>query len=168
MGCVPDTPIGLYVERSSEMLIGILGILLAGGAYVPIDPAYPEERVKYILEDAGIKQLVTQSQLRDKAILKNLTADILVISDETHATAPDITTTSDNLAYMIYTSGLQESQKGFALAIAISYILRLPAFEVYPHAVERFLLLSSFAFDSSLVGIFWTLCQGGYACSSTT
>ena len=59
------------VTRSSEMIVGLLGIMKAGGAYVPIDPAYPESRLQYILEDAQIKVLVTQEKLQQKWLYLN-------------------------------------------------------------------------------------------------
>ncbi|MEH2279392.1 MAG: amino acid adenylation domain-containing protein [Nostoc sp.] len=68
----PDTLIGICVERSLEMIIGVLGILKAGGAYVPIDPNYPQERINFMLEDSGISVLLTQSLLLDNLHLDNL------------------------------------------------------------------------------------------------
>ncbi|HGE5783336.1 TPA: AMP-binding protein, partial [Bacillus pseudomycoides] len=59
-GVGPETMVGICVERSVEMIIGLLGILKAGGAYVPLDPTYPEQRLKYILDNANIKLMVTQ------------------------------------------------------------------------------------------------------------
>ena len=66
LGVGPEVVVGLCVERSLEMLIGLLGILKAGGAYLPLDPAYPQERLAFMLEDAGAPVLVTQSALLDR------------------------------------------------------------------------------------------------------
>ena len=66
LGVGPETVVGLCVERSPEMLIGLLGILKAGGAYLPLDPDYPRERLEFMLADAGVSVLVTQSALVDR------------------------------------------------------------------------------------------------------
>ncbi len=155
---VADSRVGLCVERSPEMLIGILGILLSGGAYVPIDPAYPEDRIRYILEDAGIDVLVTESHLQETV---SYGIECLILGDDTLENPPEIMTKADNLAYMIYTSGSTGQPKGVRVTHRNLVHSTTARFEVYEHPLERFLLLSSFAFDSSLVGIFWTLCQGG-------
>ena len=63
LGVGPETLVGLFVERSLEMLVGILGILKSGGAYLPLDPSYPEERLAFMLEDAQPKVLLTQGKL---------------------------------------------------------------------------------------------------------
>lgn len=161
-GITPDTPVGLCVERSHEMLIGILGILLAGGAYVPIDPNYPSERMRYVIADAGIKVLVTQESLQ--TILADYQGNVMLIDEETQAHPPEISTTPDNLAYLIYTSGSTGQPKGVRVTHRNLVHSTTARFTVYEHPVEKFLLLSSFAFDSSLVGIFWTLCQGATLC----
>lgn len=163
-GLQPDMAVGLCVERSPEMLIGILGILKAGAAYVPIDPDYPAERVDYILKDAGISLLLTSKALAEHFAEDNV--EVIALDDATtfmdqSTTAPEITIEADRLAYMIYTSGSTGKPKGVRIShrnLAHSTVVR---FSTYPHPVERFLLLSSFAFDSSLVGIFWTLAAGG-------
>lgn len=160
-GIVADTPVGLCVERSNEMIIGILGILLSGGAYVPIDPSYPAERIRYVIDDAGISILVMQNSLRNTL---SYDGDTLLIGEETQEQPPVISTTPDNLAYMIYTSGSTGQPKGVRVTHRNLVHSTTARFDVYEHPVKKFLLLSSFAFDSSLVGIFWTLCQGGTLC----
>nr|WP_234405607.1 AMP-binding protein [Paenibacillus sp. IHBB 10380] len=62
-GVQPDQPVGIMAERSPDMIVGILGILKAGGAYMPIDPGYPETRIRYMLEDSGAKMLLTKNHL---------------------------------------------------------------------------------------------------------
>ncbi|WP_136064705.1 AMP-binding protein, partial [Modicisalibacter radicis] len=64
-GVEPETRVGIAVERSVEMMVGLLGILKAGGAYVPLDPDYPAERLAYMVADSGIELLLTQQHLRD-------------------------------------------------------------------------------------------------------
>ncbi|MEH2104792.1 amino acid adenylation domain-containing protein [Nostoc sp.] len=83
----PDTLIGICVERSLEMIIGVLGILKAGGAYVPIDPNYPKERIEFMLEDSGTSVLLTQSFLLDQLPLAKLKHQIICLDEETFNSA---------------------------------------------------------------------------------
>ncbi len=163
LGVGPDVLVGLCVERSFEMVAGILGILKAGGAYVPIDPAYPKERITFLVEDSRAAVLLTQRRLL--ADLPETPARLLCLDDEEiapqSATPPQVATTPDNLVYVIYTSGSTGKPKGVMVThrkLMISNCARVRWFE---HIPQRFLLLSSHAFDSSVVGIFWTLCYGG-------
>jgi hypothetical protein len=111
----PEVRVGLCVERSLEMVVGLLGILKAGGAYVPLDPAYPQERLAFMLEDAETTVLVTQQRLLDKlpphkkvVCLDAEWQTIARESKENLATAM----TSENLAYIMYTSGSSGQPKG--------------------------------------------------------
>ena len=114
----PDTLVGLLVERSLEMIVGILGILKAGAAYVPIDAAYPAERIAYLLADAKVACLLTQERL-----LPRLPGDApeTVCLDTFDWTAgagserPDVGVQPDNLAYVIYTSGSTGRPKGVCI-----------------------------------------------------
>ena len=116
LGVKPGTLVGFFVERSFEMVVGILGILKAGGAYLPIDPVYPKDRLAFMLEDADAPVLLTQSSLaaelpehqmkvvyfdRDRAELERLPT-----------TNPQNLATPDDLAYVIYTSGSTGKPKG--------------------------------------------------------
>lgn len=165
-GVTPETPVGLCVERSPEMVIGILGILKAGSAYVPLDPAYPAARLAYVLADSGIALIVTQERLQTDFP----TGASIIMLDGDHEFAaqphhePETSVTADDLAYIIYTSGSTGQPKGVRVSHRNLVYSTLARFEVYPEPVQRFLLLSSFAFDSSMVGIFWTLCSGGALC----
>jgi myxalamid-type nonribosomal peptide synthetase MxaA len=161
------TPVGLCVERSPEMVIGILGILKAGGAYVPIDPAYPEDRIQHILEDAGIKLLITQRHLLNRlspGAMRVISVDDRTILDLLPTDEHDVPVTPEHLAYMIYTSGSTGKPKGVRVTHRNLVHSTTARFTAYPEPVSRFLLLSSFAFDSSVAGIFWVLCQGGALC----
>jgi non-ribosomal peptide synthetase component F len=116
LGVGPETVVGLCVERSPEMLIGLLGILSAGGAYLPLDPHYPPERLAFMLADAGAPVLVGEARLLDRlpsggAALVRLDADWPQIAREPEqAPAPDLE--PQHPAYVIYTSGSTGTPKG--------------------------------------------------------
>jgi amino acid adenylation domain-containing protein len=112
MGGGPDVLVALCMERSADMLVGLLGILKAGAAYLPVDLHYPAERVAFILEDAGVPLLISQHSL--KATLPKHQAQILFLDDvtETKNENPVSRATLDHLAYVIYTSGSTGKPKG--------------------------------------------------------
>ena len=113
LGARPDVPVGLFVERSAELIVAILGILKAGAAYVPMDTAYPRERLAFMLSDAGIGLVVTQAPLMER--LPQGAARALLL-ETTHRDAAAEPLPSDvraqNLAYVIYTSGSTGRPKG--------------------------------------------------------
>ncbi|MBG1264991.1 non-ribosomal peptide synthetase [Nostoc sp. WHI] len=153
----PDTLIGICVERSLEMIIGVLGILKAGAAYVPIDSNYPKERIGFMLEDSGTLLLLTQSFLLDQLPLANLkkTCQIICLDQENFSEAltdnPSPQSTPNDLAYVIYTSGSTGRPKGVMiehrglvnLALAINKTL-----QILPQS--RLLQFASFSFDASI------------------
>jgi amino acid adenylation domain-containing protein len=188
LGVGPDALIGICLERSLEMVVGILGILKAGGAYVPLDPTYPKERLGFMLADTQALVLLTQERL--VAGLPEHPAHVICldqwivnasmghrvnasgsrgqrvnesIDSLTHLpiVSLDSGATADNLAYVIYTSGSTGRPKGVLVTHQNLVHSTSARTTYYRHPVTRFLLLSSFAFDSSVAGIFWTLCQGG-------
>ncbi|MFI5406904.1 MAG: amino acid adenylation domain-containing protein, partial [Nitrososphaerales archaeon] len=115
-GVNPETLVGICIERSLEMIIGILGILKAGGAYVPIDPNYPKERIEFMLDDAKIKILLTQHNLISalaKTKIKTICLDNEWSTIAAFAkTNLVINNQSSDLAYVIYTSGSTGKPKG--------------------------------------------------------
>src|SRR6185369_10312597 len=118
LGVGPETMVGLCVERSPEMVIGLVGILKAGGAYLPLDPNYPRERLAFMLADAGCPVLVTQSALLDRLPddaahrqVVRLDADASVIARQSD-TAPLLDLDLRHPAYVIYTSGSTGTPKG--------------------------------------------------------
>jgi surfactin family lipopeptide synthetase A len=162
MGVGPDVPVAICLERSVEMIVGILGVLKAGGAYVPLDPTYPQERLNFILADCKPKALLTQTQLAEL-----LPADVpTVLLDSTEwkqaSQAQDrCETTLENLAYVIYTSGSTGSPKGVQVTHGnLAHSNQARVYQ-YGESTGRFLLLSSYAFDSSVAGIFHCLSTGG-------
>ncbi len=116
LGAGPDALVGLFLERSLEMVIAILGILKAGAAYVPVDPAYPDERVAFMLADAGVKWVVSQASLA--ARLRG-EAPIVVRMAELDWDGPHEALQNrvapENLAYVIYTSGSTGRPKGVCI-----------------------------------------------------
>ncbi len=164
-GAGPDTLIGLCVERSAEMIVGLLAILKAGAAYVPLAPDSPPERLVMIVKEAGIELLLTQERLVEK--LPAGVAHLALDSDQKlieHESSknPVITMTSPgNLAYVIYTSGSTGRPKGVQITHRNLVHSTIARRVYYDEPVESFMLVSPFYFDSSVAGIFWTLCQGG-------
>ena len=112
MGAGPDVLVALCMERSVGMLVGLLGILKAGAAYLPVDLRYPAERVAFILEDAGVSLLISQRGL--EATLPKHQAQVLFLDDVTESRNenPASRATLDHLAYVIYTSGSTGKPKG--------------------------------------------------------
>jgi surfactin family lipopeptide synthetase A len=165
LGVGPEVRVGLCVERSLEMIVGMMGILKAGGAYVPLDPTYPRERLAFMLEDAQVPVLVT-SKTASEWLPKGKAREISIdkhwefISQE-NASNPVCTAGPDGLAYVIYTSGSTGRPKGVMVDHRNLVHATGARIKYYQDRSIRFLLLSSFAFDSSLAGIFWTLSQGG-------
>src|SRR5947207_5082970 len=118
-GVGPEVVVGLCLERSLELIVGLLGILKAGGAYLPLDPDYPRERLSFMVADAGARLIVTQSARRSQlpqagADLVCLHADWPSIAREP-STAPASRLLPHNLAYVIYTSGSTGTPKGVAV-----------------------------------------------------
>lgn len=115
LGVGADVLVGICVERSLEMIIGILGILKAGGAYVPLDPDYPRERIAYMIEDARPQMVLTKMSLLEvlPERIRSLCLDTqwAVIDQESNTNLPRHTC-PQNLAYVIYTSGSTGKPKG--------------------------------------------------------
>ncbi|WP_431194932.1 amino acid adenylation domain-containing protein [Bacillus cereus] len=166
----PESMVGVYIERSLEMIVSILGIIKAGGAYVPLDPAYPTKRLEYILKDANIQVLLTQSHLTQWIPKEIDCIDIkeheMNISREKNIN-PTIEVKPDNLAYVIYTSGSTGNPKGVlyeqkGLCNFINASIDFTKLNTGSKVVQ----FSSIAFDVSLYDIFATLVSGGtlYVC----
>jgi aspartate racemase len=169
MGVGPNVPVALCLDRSVEMVVAILAVLKAGGAYVPLDPANPRARLESILDDCLPKVLIAQRNtlgrdLSNKAPTVFMGEPWSEEKDETSggALVRELPVSSpEDLAYILYTSGSTGVPKGVQIThrnLASSTQARL---SYYKDSPERFLLLSSYAFDSSVAGIFHTLITGG-------
>ena len=118
-GVGPDRLVGVCIERSMEMVVALLGVLKAGAAYVPLDPAYPSDRIQYVLDDARVAILLTQESL--VATLPETSAEVICLDPAwraiDHETSESVTTKvkPENLAYVIYTSGSTGKPKGVQL-----------------------------------------------------
>ncbi len=161
----PDTLIGICVERSLEMIIGVLGILKAGGAYLPIDSNYPKERIEFMLEDSGASVLLTQSHLKEQLPLAKLKHQAICLDEETFAQElidnPNSQTTPDNLAYIIYTSGSTGQPKGVMVEHRAIVNLSLAWAKTFQVKYDsRLLQFGSFSFDLSIGEIATTFVTG--------
>jgi amino acid adenylation domain-containing protein/non-ribosomal peptide synthase protein (TIGR01720 family) len=166
LGVGPDVAVGLCLERSVDLVLGLIAILKAGGAYVPLDPGLPQSRRSMILEEAGVRVLVSRAELAaglhaQLDHLVCLTADPEVIKNE--STENLFSTISDeNLAYVIFTSGSTGRPKGVAIehrqivnyTNAIWETLALPA-------GSSFAMVSTIAADLGNTALFPALCKGG-------
>ncbi|ALY92803.1 hypothetical protein AM473_003272 [Pseudomonas aeruginosa] len=166
LGVGPDVLVGLAAERSLEMIVGLLAILKAGGAYVPLDPRYPSDRLGYMIEDSGIRLLLTQRAARERLPLGEGLPCLLLDAEHEWAGYPESDPQSavgvDNLAYVIYTSGSTGKPKGTLLPHG--NVLRL--FDATRHwfgfsADDAWSLFHSYAFDFSVWEIFGALLHGG-------
>lgn len=164
LGLGPGSVVGLCARRSTELIAGIMGILKAGAAYLPLDPEYPAERLRFMVEDAGVKVILAQEDLSDMIITPDVQVCILERATKqppAQASEQLPLITRDDLAYVIYTSGSTGKPKGVAVTHGNLVHSTLARESYYPQQPLSFLLLSSFAFDSSVAGIFWTLSTGG-------
>jgi amino acid adenylation domain-containing protein len=163
LGAGPDVRVGLFVERSLEMVLGMVAILKAGAAYVPIDPAYPPERVAFMLSDSDAKVVLTQGSLIEK-LQRTAAAQVRVDQFDWNCPAEPLKgeTESKHLAYVIYTSGSTGRPKGVGIEHRniVNYVLgvaeRLRLEPGMAHAT-----VSTIAADLGNTVIFPALATGG-------
>ena len=166
LGVGPDALVGICVERSLEMVVGLLAILKAGGAYLPLDPDYPRERIGFMLEDAKPRLVLTQARLRDR-LPERVNALLLDAHDHTISTlSPDNpvpVAAPHNLAYVIYTSGSTGAPKGVMISQPRHLVNQVYSFreKFDVNYTDRILQFASLAFDASAEEIFVSLVSGG-------
>jgi amino acid adenylation domain-containing protein len=164
-GVRPDTLVGVYAERSLELVIALLGIQKSGGAYVPLDPAYPRDRLVDMSDDSAVGIVLTQERfaagLADRAVRTlRLDADWSEVERESTET-PTTGVTPDHLAYMIYTSGSTGRPKGACnthRAIVNRLLWMQDAYRLT--AADTVLQKTPFSFDVSVWEFFWPLLAG--------
>lgn len=166
LGAGPETLVGICMERSAEMVVAILAILKAGAAYVPLDISYPQERISYMLQDAQIRILVTQTATKSRLLEANGTVVDVDADRELIASAstsnPESGATQFNAAYVIYTSGSTGRPKG--VVITHSNVVRLfTATDRWFNfgVTDVWTLFHSYAFDFSVWELWGALLYGG-------
>ncbi|MDB4987786.1 MAG: dhbF [Myxococcaceae bacterium] len=163
-GVGPEVLVGLCIERSLEMVIGLLAILKAGGAYVPLDPVYPADRIAIMLEDSRAKVLLTEASLADtlpKGDAELLSIEALLDDAALSSEPPSTDVGPDNLAYVIFTSGSTGRPKG----VMVLHRNASNFFTGMDRALGHdkpgvWLAVTSISFDISVLELFWTLTRG--------
>jgi amino acid adenylation domain-containing protein len=154
--------VGVLVERSHHLIVALLAVLKAGAAYVPIDPDYPAQRRRFMLEDSAASHVVVESTTRHGVPPELVSIDIDDhAADSMASTAPHAIVGPADLAYVIYTSGSTGRPKGVAVEhrnVVASTAARIAHYRRPPGVLA---LVPSIAFDSSVAAIFWPLAVGG-------
>jgi len=157
----PDTIVGIYVDRSLEMIVGMVAILKAGAAYMPLDPSYPTARLQAMLEDSNAAVVLTQEHLIEG--LRGLPCEAVIVGNDFEAPSDNLanTVTPRNLAYVMYTSGSTGRPKG--VEVEHLSIVRLVINNDYVplNAETRMMQTSSCSFDVATFEIWGALLNGG-------
>ncbi|MBU3162817.1 amino acid adenylation domain-containing protein, partial [Clostridium estertheticum] len=164
-GVGADAVVGIMVQRSLEMIVGIIGILKAGGAYMPIDPEYPENRIEYMIENSKAEIVLTQSKFKEK--IKNEKIDVCDLEDEEFykedRASLGKTASAKNLAYVIYTSGTTGKPKGVMIEHSnvtnLVHGLNESIYSKYNDNL-KIALVAPYVFDASVKQIFCALLLG--------
>ncbi|MDB9392178.1 condensation domain-containing protein, partial [Microcystis aeruginosa] len=163
-GVKPDELVGICLERSLDMIVGLLAILKVGGAYVPIDPDYPQERISFMLQDTQVKVILTWVSLQTslpnhQSIVVCLDKDWQQINQASQENL-NSTVSADNLAYITYTSGSTGKPKGVEITHRSVNRLLFGVNYVHLDATQRFLQMAPIAFDASTFEIWGALLHG--------
>jgi amino acid adenylation domain-containing protein len=164
LGVKPDTLVGVAMGRSETLVLSLLAILKAGGAYVPLDPTHPRERLSMVIEDSGMRVLLTTAEARQKLPLELIGITVVDAEDSSLATlnsdAVVSNTESHHLAYVIYTSGSTGKPKG----VMVENRNVVNFFTGMDRAIGSgpgvWLAVTSVSFDISVLELFWTLTRG--------
>ena len=161
-GVGPDEPVGVYLDRGPELVAAFLGVLEAGGAFLPLDPDLPEDRIRFLLDDSGARTVIAEERLRasvgdDRRVLVPSLAEL----ESLPAEAPETPVRADNLAYIIYTSGSTGRPKGVMVSHrgAASY-LRFCRDHYPTGRAAGALLHGSPSFDLTITSLFGPLICG--------
>ena len=160
-GVQPGELVAVCTKRSTEMVAALLGVMKAGAAYVPMDPAYPEDRLAIMLEDSGANVVLTEAaiaQSRSFAIAKTISLES--VEANRIITAPIVSVTQDNLAYTIFTSGSTGRPKGVQVTHRNVANFFAGMDQVIGTEPGVWLAVTSISFDISVLEIFWTLARG--------
>lgn len=165
IGLIPDTSVGVYMTRSIEMVVAVLAVLKAGGAYLPLDPTYPPQRIAFMVEDADVPVILTQASLAAQlpahsAQLVRVDSDWSLIQRQ-RTNNPVTTVTAAHLSYLIYTSGSTGKPKGVMVEHrnVVNFFTGMDA--VIPrHDCDVWLSVTSLSFDISVLELLWTLTRG--------
>ena len=157
-GAKPDQMVGIYVDRSVEMVVGLFGILKAGAAYVPMDPSYPGERIALMLEDTRARLVVTTTNLA--GALPPHSHAVCVDAEAGEAARPHVAISGENLAYVIFTSGSTGRPKGVMLEHRNAANFFAAMDQVLGTEPGVWLATTSISFDISILELFWTLARG--------
>ena len=166
LGVGPEVLVGICLERSVEMVIGLLGILKAGGAYVPLDPSYPRERLNFILNDAQAQVLLTEKRLLD-ILLEAPVHAVCLDTDRKSIEKESIENpaglaSAENIAYVIYTSGSTGRPKGVCIMHSNAIALLYWAKDTFnSEDLVGVLASTSICFDLSVFELFFPLSSGG-------
>jgi amino acid adenylation domain-containing protein len=165
-GVGPEVLVGVFMNRSVEMVVGLLGILKAGGAYVPLDPTYPQERIRFTVQDARLALVLSQEQLSEA--LPASDAAVICLDRDWKDIAPESAanlmneTVPGNLGYLIYTSGSTGRPKGVAIEHASVVAFLEWAQRIFTRdELDGVLASTSICFDLSVFEMFAPLCVGG-------
>ena len=166
LGVGPETRVGICMERSLEMVAGLMGILKAGGAYVPLDPNYPPERLQYMVEDS--QALVVLTKRKFEQVLSSNASQKIFVEEQYGEIAKEAETDLDvpldpaNLAYVIYTSGSTGKPKGVAIAHrSVSGLVQWARDVFSGQELDGVFASTSICFDLSVFELFVPLCWGG-------
>jgi amino acid adenylation domain-containing protein len=165
LGVQPDELVAVFMERSLDMMVGFLGIIKAGGAYLPLDSDYPPERLAFMLQDGQVRVLLSQSSMVDA--LPSHQAQVICLDEDWPQIAPQsphnppVATSADHLAYVIYTSGSTGRPKGVSIPQRAISRLVLNTNYVQLSAADRIAQASSASFDAATFEIWGAWLHGG-------
>jgi amino acid adenylation domain-containing protein len=162
-GAGPDVPVGVCLERSIDLIVALLAVIKSGGGYVPLDPHLPRERLTHMIEDSGLKVLITQHALRPSLMsLAGATLEIDAGTDAANSTDnPGVAVHPDNLAYVIYTSGSTGKPKGVELTRgALNNLLWSVKEWLMFGPQDRLLAVATISFDIAAVDMWLPLLVG--------